>query len=296
MSDEPMAARDNSFYVALFDDEDCTKRVSNIETLEFVNGSASVVEFENLEINKTYYVSETDENGNAITRGTLETGEIYIADYDSGQAITVRAGETAELSFENEFFTLPDGFYLIGEVTIRKQVLTAEGEAKNSDETFYAGIFEDSSFTTLASGVSQNIVPLKMEGGSEVSTMIEVELPDSGDITLYVTEVDENGIPVGDGDDFDYDVAVSGSKVTISQDDYMAGVVITNTEKADEDEPGDDETKNPKSTKTRSTTTSSSAKTGDRTPIEICVTLLGVSAVVLFAEGERRRRRNKKNK
>jgi pilin isopeptide linkage protein len=297
MSDEPMAAQDSSFYVALFEDEDCTKRVSNIETLEFINGSASVVEFENLEINKTYYVSETDANGTAISRGTLETGEIYMADYDSGQAITVKAGETAELSFENEFFTLPDGFYLIGEVTIRKQVLSADGEAKNSDETFYAGIFEDSSFETLAGGVSQNIVALNMDGNSEVSTTIEVELPDSGDITLYVTEVDENGIPVGDDDDFEYEVEISGSKVTISQDDYLAGVVITNTEKADDEEPAiEDETTSPKTTKTKSSKTSSSAKTGDRTPIEICIALLGASVVILFAEGERRRRRNKKNK
>jgi pilin isopeptide linkage protein len=314
MSGGPLAADDASFYVALFEDAACTKRVSEIKTLTFQASSSDTEEFQNLEIGKTYYLSETDENGTAIAQGTLLTGEIYVADYTDGQKFTAQKDEAAELSFNNEFFTLPSGFYLEGELTITKKYYGADGEAKDSDEVFYAGIYEDPDFTQPAENVSENVVALSLNGASEASTVVRVSMPDSGTTTLYVTEVDETGTPVANAEDFQYTVSVDNPEVTLTTTEFAAEVVITNTELTPDEtetepeepdselttepetepetEPKTTLTTEPKTTPATESETTKSVKTGDETPIETYVILLAASAVILLIAEERKRRRN----
>jgi pilin isopeptide linkage protein len=291
MDGKPIAAEDACFYIALFKNADCTKRVTEIKKLTFAETSSVSVEFGKLE-SGTYYLSETDANGTAISQGSLLTGEVYIPDYIEGQKVKVSGSKTTTLSFNNEFAALPSGFQREGELTITKQFQDADGAAKNSDAVFYAGIFEDADFTKLASGVAENIAALSLNGSSSVSATIRVTLPDSGATTLYVTEVDENGTPVAQAAEFPYEVTVDHTEVTLTADATAAEVVITNREQAETET----ETE-PKATPTVPETDSpvESVQTGDNTPVERYVTLLAASAVLLLiAEEERRRRRSKK--
>ena len=57
-----VGAVNETFYVVLFEDAECTQRVSKVKKLNFKNESASSVSFEDLEPGKTYYVAETDED------------------------------------------------------------------------------------------------------------------------------------------------------------------------------------------------------------------------------------------
>jgi hypothetical protein len=228
-----MAADYAIFYTALFEDAGCTRRVSDIRTLEYENASSSTVTFENLEAGKTYYAAETDANGFVMDQGALLTGEMYAAQYADGQELVIAKDETAELTFVNTFFSIPTGYYLEGELTITKELLGADGEAMESDETFYAGIFADASFETLSNIVSQNIVALSLNGASQVSAMVRVVMPESGTITLYVTEVDETGTPVDESRDFAYEVSVSETEVTLTTAEYASEVIITNSEIAE---------------------------------------------------------------
>jgi pilin isopeptide linkage protein len=244
MMGQPLAAREDVYYVALFEDKECQKRVTDVRELQFLNASSVSTTFYDLEIGKQYYVSGTDENGIAIKQGTLETGETFTAEYGEGQSIIVSEDGTADFSMENLFLTLPVEYYLEAELTVTKQLLGADGEAKNSDEIFYAGIFADASFGHLSEDVSENIVALALDGASEVSQNVRVALPSSGTITLYVTEVDETGIPV-DEESFGYMVMISSEEVTLTADDYQNEVIITNLENPEGEEPAegpDDET------------------------------------------------------
>ena len=58
-------------------------------------------------------------------------------------------------------------------------------------------IFDDAAHTQLSQQVEQNIIKLDMDGGYEVSEIINVGLAQSGaKVTLYVTETDSNGKPI----------------------------------------------------------------------------------------------------
>jgi pilin isopeptide linkage protein len=319
MLGEPMAAYRDYYYVALFEDEACTKRVTSIRTLEFICASYADTVFQNLEVGKTYYVSETDKNGTALKDGILETGEIYSAYYSSGQKFTVQKDTTAELSFDNQFLTLPQYYYLEGILTITKKVEGADGQPENSNDIFYVGIYSDPSYTQLADNVSENVVAISLNGASEASASIFVALPDNGSSTLYVTEIDEAGNPVERDSSFPYQLTVSQSEVTLTMlDDYLKDVVLTNREYPETEEETEPETEwitEPETTpetvletepqtqpqtspatetEAQSETPAKSVKTGDQTPIELYILLLAASAVViLIAEGYRRRRKSK---
>ena len=104
-------------------------------------------------------------------------------------------------------------------ITINKTVVKKNGEDLKSEETFYAGIFKDEDCTQLADGVSQNIVPLVMDGESTATAKTEVTVPVGGEeIKLYVTEVTADGTPVALNDTFEYDVEINDGFVTLSGD------------------------------------------------------------------------------
>ena len=61
-----LQAESGVFYVALFADEDFTDRISQVAALTFEGSSSGSTVFENLEPDKTYYVSETNEYGEVL--------------------------------------------------------------------------------------------------------------------------------------------------------------------------------------------------------------------------------------
>ena len=300
---EGLAAKDQTFYVALYSDKECTLRVSDVKALVFKNADASTVVFsENIKAGKTYYIAECTQDGTAQTIGALADGTVYEAVFGNGNSTTVtEVNGTTTVSFENVFSSFPpDGFYKQGQLTITKKVLGADGGTRNSNEVFYAGIFDDAAYTQLSQQVEQNIIKLDMDGGYEVSETINVGLAQSGaKVTLYVTETDSNGKPVAGSEGFGYKVTVSADSVTLDETNMTAEVIITNQEESTV-------------TETPTPTPSSdggngggsedhsggygggkSPKTGDDTPIGTYLMLL-LAAAMLAAETERRRRRNKR--
>ena len=300
---EGLAARNQTFYVALYSDKECTQRVSDVKALVFKNADASTVVFsENIKAGKTYYIAECTQDGTSQTIGALADGTVYEAVFGNGNSTTVtEANGTTTVSFENVFSSFPpDGFYKQGQLTITKKVLGADGGTRNSNEVFYAGIFDDAAHTQLSQQVEQNIIKLDMDGGYEVSEIINVGLAQSGaKVTLYVTETDSNGKPIAGSEGFGYKVTVSADSVTLDETNMTAEVVITNQEESTVTETP---TPTPSSDGGNSGGSENhsggygggkSPKTGDDTPIGTYLMLL-LAAAMLAAETERRRRRNKR--
>ena len=300
---EGLAARNQTFYVALYSDKECTQRVSDVKALVFKNADASTVVFsENIKAGKTYYIAECTQDGTSQTIGALADGTVYEAVFGNGNSTTVtEANGTTTVSFENVFSSFPpDGFYKQGQLTITKKVLGADGGTRNSNEVFYAGIFDDAAHTQLSQQVEQNIIKLDMDGGYEVSEIINVGLAQSGaKVTLYVTETDSNGKPIAGSEGFGYKVTVSADSVIFDETNMTAEVVITNQEESTVTETP---TPTPSSDGGNSGGSENhsggygggkSPKTGDDTPIGTYLMLL-LAAAMLAAETERRRRRNKR--
>ena len=300
---ESLAAKDQTFYVALYSDKECTQRVSDVKALVFKNADASTVVFsENIKAGKTYYIAECTQDGISQTIGALADGTVYEAVFGNGNSTTVtEVNGTTTVSFENVFSSFPpDGFYKQGQLTITKKVLGADGGTRNSNEVFYAGIFDDAAHTQLSQQVEQNIIKLDMDGGYEVSETINVGLAQSGaKVTLYVTETDSNGKPIAGSEGFGYKVTVSADSVTLDETNMTAEVVITNQEESTVTETP---TPTPSSDGGNSGGSENhsggygggkSPKTGDDTPIGTYLMLL-LAAAMLAAETERRRRRNKR--
>ena len=53
-----LMAIDQTFYVALYSDEVCEQRVSDVKEIIFKNNSVLSVKFTDLEVNQKYYVAE----------------------------------------------------------------------------------------------------------------------------------------------------------------------------------------------------------------------------------------------
>lgn len=313
-TDGNLMAINQIFYVALYSDEACEQRVSEVKEIVFKNNSVSSVKFTDLEVNQKYYVAECDAEGKTQTKGALADGTVYQARFNDGNSVTVtEPNGTQTVYFDNVFVKKPDGFYVEGNLTITKKLVGADGNAKKGNETFYAGIFADENHTTLSDKVSQNIVPLKLNDTSEVSSVIKVGLEDNETTTLYIAETDVNGKPVAGTSDFAYKVSVSATSVVFDSVNTAATVVITNTEPEKEKTTEEKEEKEePEKETTQKTTTSqktsqgssaqtksvtystTSPKTGDDTPIALYVVLLLAAAAVILT-GIKKHNKNFKN-
>ena len=292
-----IGAVDATYYVALYSDADCTQRVSDVLALNFKNASSSTVTFTGLEKGQTYYVGECEADGTCYLANICADGTMYMVDFSDGNAVTVdNADGSTTVYFDNQFEKIPDGYYKEAELNITKKLVGSDGKAKNSNEIFYAGIFADEGFTQLSADVSQNIVPLDLAGGSEATALVNVALPESGSITLYVTEVDSNGKPVAGAASFKYDVTVDNAQVTLNDDNLSANVVITNTENSTKvtPTPGTPNTPNTPNT-TGGFSGKSAVRTGDSTPIGGFIALFAAAAVIAGAAVFfKRRRKNEK--
>ena len=289
LNDALAGAKDMTFYAALFTDAECTIPASDVKALEFKNASSSTVTFTNLDLGRTYYVSETDVTGKAIDSGMTPDEKVYVPVYPQGQAITVTEdGAKSSITFENQFSEWPDGFYKIATLNVTKKLLGADGNALESDEIFYAGIFDDKECTTLSTRTEKNILTLDLAGGSTVSESTQaVVIPDES-FTLYVAETDAEGNLVGGTDGFRYAVTVENGNVLFDENNLNAEVTIINQE-----QPEATPTVTPEETITPTPTpgTSTGVKTGDDTPIGFYMALLFVAALAIEETTRRRRKK-----
>ena len=293
LNDALAGAKDMTFYAALFADAECTIPASDVKALEFKNASSSTVTFTNLDLGRTYYVSETDVTGKAIDSGMTPDEKVYVPVYPQGQAITVTEdGAKSSITFENQFSEWPDGFYKIATLNVTKKLLGADGNALESDEIFYAGIFDDKECTTLSTRTEKNILTLDLAGGSTVSESTQaVVIPDEA-FTLYVAETDAEGNLVDGTDGFRYAVTVENGNVLFDENNLNAEVTIINQE-----QPEATPTVTPEETITPTPTpgTSTGVKTGDDTPIGFYMALLFVAALAIEETTRRRRKKNRIN-
>ena len=289
LNDALAGAKDMTFYAVLFADAECTIPASDVKALEFKNASSSTVTFINLDLGRTYYVSETDVTGKAIDSGMTPDEKVYVPVYPQGQAITVTEdGAKSSITFENQFSEWPDGFYKIATLNVTKKLLGADGNALESDEIFYAGIFDDKECTTLSTRTEKNILTLDLAGGSTVSESTQaVVIPDES-FTLYVAETDAEGNLVGGTDGFRYAVTVENGNVLFDENNLNAEVTIINQE-----QPEATPTVTPEETITPTPTpgTSTGVKTGDDTPIGFYMALLFVAALAIEETTRRRRKK-----
>ena len=294
---ELLAVRAADFYVTLFSDEAMTQKAADTKMIHFdENQGTSSVTFDQLK-RGTYYVAETDAEGKVVAEGTYNNGS-YVAQYQAGNKVEITEnGTAAQFQFDNQFLLLPDEYYIVKTITINKTVVKKNGEDLKSEETFYAGIFKDEDCTQLADGVSQNIVPLVMDGESTATAKTEVTVPVGGEeIKLYVTEVTADGTPVALNDTFEYDVEINDGFVTLSETSEDATVLIINTSRKEEPEPTAEPVQEPTEAPEEPTqapqitqqpedraVTTNGVKTGDDSPLtQLAFMLFAASAAILL--------------
>ena len=294
---ELLAVRAADFYVTLFSDEAMTQKAADTKMIHFdENQGTSSVTFDQLK-RGTYYVAETDAEGKVVAEGTYNNGS-YVAQYQAGNKVEITEnGTAAQFQFDNQFLLLPDEYYIVKTITINKTVVKKNGEDLKSEETFYAGIFKDEDCTQLADGVSQNIVPLVMDGESTATAKTEVIVPVGGEeIKLYVTEVTADGTPVALNDTFEYDVEINDGFVTLSETSEDATVLIINTSRKEEPEPTAEPAQEPTEAPAEPTqapqitqqpedreVTTNGVKTGDDSPLtQLAFMLFAASAAILL--------------
>lgn len=160
-----------------------------------------------MEPNKTYYVGECTKDGVRYLSGVV-AGTKYVAQFTDGNSVTVETPNGSKaVYFDNRFMKFSDGFYKEGVLSITKLFKDSTGKAKNSDETFYAGIFDDEECIKLSENVAQNIIPLNLNGSSSMTAQIKVSIAQGTSKTFYVTEVDKDGKPINE-ETFKYDVSL----------------------------------------------------------------------------------------
>ncbi|MCB5388278.1 DUF5979 domain-containing protein [Blautia glucerasea] len=289
LNDALAGAKDMTFYVALFADEECTILASDVKALEFKNASSSTVTFTGVDLGRTYYVSETDEAGKAVESGMTPDGKVYIPAYPQGKEITVTEdGAKSSITFENQFNEWPDGFYKIANLNVTKELLGADGNALESDGVFYAGIFDDKECTTLSTRTEKNILTLDLAGGSTVSESTQAVVMPGESFNLYVAETDAEGNLVAGTEGFKYVVTVKDGNVYFDENNLNAKVTIINQE-----QPEATPTVTPEETPTPTPTPSSSTgvKTGDDTPIGFYMAMLFLAALAIEEITRRRRKK-----
>ena len=274
-----LETEDGVFYVALFSDAEFTDRISQVAPISFNGDSSGSVTFENLEVGKTYYVTETNEYGEVLDAERYKNYS-YAPQYTDGQSVEITRKEPEkEFSFNNVFYELPDGYYYKGDILITKKVLR-NGEESNSKDTFYAGIFTDAEHTQL---FGDKPTELAMDGNSSVTIDVPVMIGDSKDavISYYVTETDKNGTPLENGNDLEFTFKVENGEVQLNYANNKAEVVITNSFTDVTPTPETEITPEASETPDDSHASGNSVKTGDDTPVEgYLLTLLAVGAVI----------------
>ena len=291
ISEELLYVGEATFYVALFEDEALTQRVGDVQSFVFTEGQATAeTVFENLK-KGTYYIAETDADGNVITGGEMLVEDdyeaVYTASYPAGtSAAILEDGQAAELGIDNTYIVDRKDYYIEKSLTITKKVKDSCGKALETDETFYAGIFANAEYTTLADNVDQNIVALAMNGESSVTAEVKVSVIANGTpVNLYITEVTEDGTPVADTKDFGYEVTVKGGEVTINAESEEVSVKIINQE-IEEIEETEVETEETEETEAKD----EAVKTGDEAPLTSAMLAMVLSGLLMMVLAIRRRR------
>lgn len=218
-----------SFYAALFENRDGQLvRVSDVKRLDVVDSADATAIFDKLDLDKTYYAYETDEEGNIIetqTDGTI-TAPI-IPDWThilyENNAISLNSdGMTGSAIITNVFD--PEDLYQNGAIVVKKTV-TVDGQKGLSNKTFYVGLFSDKEKTKPVSEVKA----LKMNGNS--STTVEFITDKDGNPLVagekyYIAETDKNGAAITDSlEQLGCEITIDHPFVVVTEKDVKVNLV-----------------------------------------------------------------------
>ena len=294
-------AVDRTFYVALFSDADCTKKVSNVKELKCEGAWSAYTVFEHLK-DGTYYVAETDEDGNK-----LESSEACKIEGNGTECKITPTQKTAYAVIENQLLIPEDDFLnTVHNLTVTKTV-TRDGEpiSEKYSGTFYVSLFTDPYYTNRTGDVKE----LNIQKGKSTSATFT----DLADGTYYVAETDKDGNPV-ENSGFDFDVTYDGDiavSFTETNTDSTLGITNNMTKRHpayDEylDEDGDDDNGDSDKDTDKDTRKNSSnktnkkghnSKTGDNSNILFYTILAAAALAAGSAEVYRRNRKvRKRNK
>jgi len=261
-----------TFYAALFWDEACTRRATEVKELTLENSYAATAVFDQLAAG-TYYLAETDGEGNVLN---TDDPDVFFTNEIRDGVITLSETATDEkAAIINYIDNPPDGFLREddGSIEIDKTVVAGEEETAVTD-TFYFTLYGDEDLEDIIETRS-----LSLKDASRGTVLFE----DLAYGTYYIAESDAKGNPVDD--DFAYGVSISTDTVDI-QDRETVTIEITNDLGGDDDgnkkkpDDGKDKTKTKPGLKATGKS-SGSPKTGDTSqPIVYLIVLLGAAMVI----------------
>ena len=159
------------------------------------------------------------------------------------------------------------------------------------NETFYAGLFKDPEFTQLYA----NPIPMQLNGKSELTLKLTLNLGSASEAKIYVAEVDKNGKLVKSSKEFGYDIRVVNATASFSQDRTEVQSILLNAvygsvndddwrsiENKDDNNIGDEPGGSGYSSNGSGGGTNGDVSTGDETPILPNVAVLVASVVVIL--------------
>lgn len=223
-----LIAQDDTFYVNLFTDAAGKYPYKGAlpQAIHLVNASAGSVTFSNL-AQGTYYVYETDANGNVINldQQGMHNGSQFMCTVDGGSntvKLDLKAGpKEGAVNLENVFFDIPTGYSYKGEININKQVLKGTTQT-TTDDTFYAGVF-----TKGDDGVYNLFTVVTLVQNDTVTVEVPLGGKDGTEpINYYILETDADG-NILDLDVFEYEVTGEGT-VALSKDNLAGNINLVN--------------------------------------------------------------------
>ena len=223
-----LIAQDDTFYVNLFTDAAGKYPYKGAlpQAIHLVNASAGSVTFSDL-AQGTYYVYETDANGNVINldQQGMHNGSQFMCTVDGGSntvKLDLKAGpKEGAVNLENVFFDIPTGYSYKGEININKQVLKGTTQT-TTDDTFYAGVF-----TKGDDGVYNLFTVVTLVQNDTVTVEVPLGGKDGTEpINYYILETDADG-NILDLDVFEYEVTGEGT-VALSKDNLAGNINLVN--------------------------------------------------------------------
>ncbi len=224
----------------------------------------------------TYYIAEVDADGERITD---EASFGYTISVDKPE-ITVSSGEDKQVVITNKT--------RISKVTLYLTKKVYQGTTQKAvNETFYAGLFKDAQFTTLYT----KPIPMNMNGKSQLTLKLTLDLGAASGATIYVAEVDKDGNVVKAGADFGYDIRVVNATASFTQEKTEVQSILLNAVYSASSSSNWSSILNQNSNQggagaasaNGSTSENGSVQTGDETPIIPMAAAFAVSGIVLAA-------------
>ena len=178
-------------------------------------------------------------------------------------------------------------------LTVKKNVVDANGKDLKVNDTFYFAVFTDREFTYMLRGTTVQKLTLNNASSGSVSFN---KLPYTD--AIYIAETDKNGNVVTGSADFKYTVSYNGNGMSYARAD---GGTITVTNKAkegkfkgDNRQPENRKNTNPNGTNASAGRQQSAVRTGDQTPVlPLMITMIIAAAAVVFLVLFRKRLKRK---